>query len=102
MNERDANIERYDSLKVNDTFGERIAQSLFIGSDPSLLGFSLSYKSITFANDMKYIYICLHNTFGLISRYLTQSPENIDINFTSILSLSFISHDFQIVCVVDD
>ena len=72
MNERDANIERYDSLKVNDTFGERIAQSLFIGSDPSLLGFSLSYKSITFANDMKYIYICLHNTFGLISRYLIQ------------------------------
>ena len=52
MNERDANTERYDSLKVNDTFGERIAQSLFIGSDPSLLGFSLSYESITFANDI--------------------------------------------------
>ena len=69
MNERDANIERYDSLKVNDTFGERIAQSLFIGSDPSLLGFSLSYESITFANDMKYIFICLYNTFGLIFRY---------------------------------
>ena len=70
MNERDANIERYDSLKVNDTFGERIAQSLFIGSDPSLLGFSLSYESITFANYMKHIFICLHNNFGLIFRYI--------------------------------
>ena len=75
MNERDANIERYDSLKVNDTFGERIAQSLFIGSDPSLLGFSLSYESITFANDMKYIFICLLSLALLLPfRVLMSAP----------------------------